>query len=238
MLKIFKQIKNAESVMAQRHVSKISTISISVVVFSLFFVTALSGPLGFPVVEDIFELERESVLRNMPENAEKDTDLLTAYASRERTLLIVRYHGETLYSRYDNHFYRQWFGPGDYDYTVEGGWEYFFDTTALAAVHAKENIMFFVIVVLTVLAYAFFYSPHFALTISDPVHVMRRGLDEQSYNLEVKIPPRYAGDDIYRLAASYNEKYLPLKDRTREVETNADSLDLKMEDLGNLFEEE
>ena len=67
---------------------------------------------------------------------------------------------------------------------------------------------------------------------------MRRGLDEQSYNLEVRIPERYRNDDIYRLAASYNETYLPLKDRNRDEEASADNLDLKMEDLGNLFEEE
>ena len=111
LLKIFKQIKNAESPMAQRHVARITTISISMLVFSLFFFTALSGPLGFPSIEDVFDLEKESVIRNIPANADRDTDLLKEYASREKSLLIVRHHGETLYTRYDNHFYRQWYGP-------------------------------------------------------------------------------------------------------------------------------
>jgi len=236
-LKIFKQIKNAESPMTQRHVTKIATISISVLVFGLLIFTIASDALGFPSVEDVFAVEKETVIRNIPEDAGTNPAALENYASGEKNLLVVRYRGDTVYSRYDNHFYSQWFGPHDYEYTAEKEWEFFFDARMIAGAGAKQNLMFFVIVILTVLAHVFFYSPHFALTISDPVHVMRRGLNEQSYNLEVRIPERYKDDDIYRLAASYNEVYLPLKDRNRDDQEGAGSLDLKIEDLGNLFED-
>lgn len=237
MLKIFKQLKNAESVMAQRHVAKIATLSVTVLVFGLFLFNLLAGPLGIPSAEDLFTGEKETVLRNLPAGADDDIGALKEYASREKSILIIRQRGEAVYTRYDNHYYDQWYGPWDYDYTVAEGWEIFFDRTTASAVSARQNIMFFVIVILTVLAYMIFYSPHFALTVSDPIHVMRRGFNEQSYNLEVRIPGRYKNDDIYRLAASYNEIFLPLKDRNREDENSAGTLDLKIEDMGALFEE-
>ncbi|MBN2049960.1 MAG: ion transporter [Spirochaetales bacterium] len=237
-LKIFKHIKNAESVMAQRHVTKVATIATSMLVFGLFLFTLLSAPLGFPSAEDLFNAEKETIIRNIPPGAEKNPEVIKNYAATEESLLLIKYRGQTVYTRYDNHYYDQWYGPGDYDYTLQDSWEFFFDNSQVAAVNAKMNLMFFFIVVVLVLAYLLLYGPHFALTISDPIHVMRRGLEEQSYNLEVKIPQRYKDDDVYRLSALYNEVYLPLKDRTREQDGQTGSLDLKMEDLGNLFDQE
>ena len=66
---------------------------------------------------------------------------------------------------------------------------------------------------MTVLAFLFIYAPRFALQISDPIHVMRRGMSESDYNLEVLVPPERAQDDVFELAALYNSVYLPLKDR-------------------------
>ncbi len=61
--------------------------------------------------------------------------------------------------------------------------------------------------------YLFLYAPRFALGISDPIHVMQRGMSESGYNLEVKIPPRRADEDVFELARLYNGVFLPLKDR-------------------------
>jgi hypothetical protein len=74
------------------------------------------------------------------------------------------------------------------------------------------------------------------MTISDPIHVMRRGFNESSYNFEVRVNPEYADDDIFQLAESYNNVYLPLKDRLRaESAPDADSLELKFDDIKNMF---
>ena len=96
--------------------------------------------------------------------------------------------------------------------------------------------MFFVAVMLTVLAFLFIYAPRFALQISDPIHVMKRGMAENDYNLEVRIPPRHAADDVFELAALYNSVYLPLKDRLGS-EGGAPASALRIEDLQDLAEE-
>jgi hypothetical protein len=88
-----------------------------------------------------------------------------------------------------------------------------------------------------VLVFLFLYSPHFALTVSDPIHVMRRGMVEPGYNLEVKIPELYKDDDVYRLASAYNETYLPLKDRAGTADDSPMS-ELKMDDLQDILDEE
>jgi hypothetical protein len=87
-----------------------------------------------------------------------------------------------------------------------------------------------------VLAFMLYYSPHFVLTVSDPIHVMRRGMTGKGHNLEVKIPPLYSSDEVYRLGQAYNEVYLPLKDRT-SVADDADVLDLKMDDIQDILNE-
>ena len=79
-----------------------------------------------------------------------------------------------------------------------------------------------------------YYSPHFALTVTDPIHVMRKGLEDDTYNLEVRVPERYRDDDVYKLADAYNRIYLPMKDRQKGQEEGTSSL-LKMDDVKDLF---
>ena len=81
-----------------------------------------------------------------------------------------------------------------------------------------------------------YYSPHFAITVSDPIHVMRRGFEEPSYNLEVRVPDQYIDDDIFKLAKLYNEVYLPMKDRTTAEESKG-MVDLQLDDFDDIFEE-
>jgi hypothetical protein len=47
------------------------------------------------------------------------------------------------------------------------------------------------------------------MTVSDPIYVMRKGMEENGYNLEVKEDPRFPEDDIFALARAYNETFLP-----------------------------
>jgi hypothetical protein len=90
--------------------------------------------------------------------------------------------------------------------------------------------------VFIVVAFLLYYSPHFALTVSDPIHIMRRGMNEKGYNLEVRIPPMFADDEVYRLAKLYNEVYLPLKDRS-SVGDDTEVLDLKLDDIKDILNE-
>ncbi len=230
VLKIFKQIKNAESEMAQRHVSKIAAMGVSVFVFILFITSIISQITGLPSAENY--------------NKEVMTDVIYAYSEGNsdsaeyfRTLLIVKENNQTLFSRYGNDFYSANFGFNDYTFAEYGNYQFFFDNRQLEKIQSRDNLVYFILIVGLVVAYTLFYSPHFAITISDPVHVMRRGLSEKSYNFEVKIPADFKDDDIFRLASEYNKVFLPMKDRSHAEESSidADSLELKMDDIKNLF---
>ncbi|MFP4550433.1 MAG: hypothetical protein ACLFNT_06480 [Spirochaetales bacterium] len=97
-------------------------------------------------------------------------------------------------------------------------------------------MIYFGIIVVLVLVFMLYYSPHFALTVSDPIHIMKRGLGESSYNLEVKTPAHYEHDEVYELGELYNEVYLPMKDRATSQQT-ATSVDLKMDDIQDILYE-
>jgi hypothetical protein len=61
---------------------------------------------------------------------------------------------------------------------------------------------------------------------------MKRGMGEDDYGLEVEINPNFRGDDIYRLAALYNRRFLPMKARDR-FDSGEGSSSLSMDDIGD-----
>ena len=240
IVKIFRRIKNVSSPMAQRHVASITAISVTIVVLSLLFFTVFSSSLQLDGLDTAFAEQQEAVAKHLDENKDDPADFVFALQTIRETypsLLIVKYRGQSLYSRYSDSYYQEFFAPGDYTYLRKDDLELFFDQRPYVSQLSRESILFFVIVVLIVLAYLLIYSPHFALTVSDPIHVMRRGLEETNYNLEVKIPQKYKTDDVFQMAALYNEKYLPLKDRTQSKEGQS-LIELDMGDVSHIFPEE
>ena len=240
IVKIFRRIKNVSSPMAQRHVASITAISVTIVVLSLLFFTVFSSSLQLDGLDTAFAEQQEAVAKHLDENKDDPADFVFALQTIRETypsLMIVRYRGQSLYSRYSDSYYQEFFAPGDYTYLRKDDLELFFDQRPYVSQLSRESILFFVIVVLIVLAYLLIYSPHFALTVSDPIHVMRRGLEETNYNLEVKIPQKYKTDDVFQMAALYNEKYLPLKDRTQSKEGQS-LIELDMGDVSHIFPEE
>lgn len=236
ILKVFKQIKYADSTMAQRHITRITTLTVTSIVFMLFLYTAAASFTGLPASDakytESFESTSYTVAENLREDREKSA--LTV-AGTEKDLLIVKDGGETIFTRYDNDYYRANFGPSDYRYTRIGEYGFFFDLRSASKQQSRDNLLFFVIVVVLVAVYLVIYSPHFAITVTDPIHVMQKGFEDPTYNLEVKIPPKYASDDVFRLASLYNEEYLPLKDRTGGEEGGSLG-GLSLEDYGDLFD--
>jgi ion transport protein len=235
ILKIFKQIKHTGSLMAQRHVAKITTLSITSFVFTLLIYSIFSGLISLPSAEAKFIEHQKINITNFIENTEFSEASLCAadFADYEPNLLIIKNNTDTIYSRYDNPFYSTVFGPGDYQYFKTSEFEFFFDVRELAQIQAVGNIMFFLVVVMSVLVFLVYYSPHFALTITDPIHVMKRGYLEKDYNLEVEIPESFKNDDIYKLGELYNENYLPMK--AREAESSGSHSNLSMDDFEDLF---
>ncbi len=240
IIKIFRRIKNTDSPMAQRHVANITAIGVTVLVFSLLIFTFLTGSLEVKGLDTFIFSHQEAIAAQLSSQQENKTALaasLNILKETEESLLIVKISGKAVYSRFDNGYYEQNFGPGEYSYFSEGSFEAFFDLRPYVQQLSRESLLFFVIVVFVVLSFLFIYSPHFALTISDPIHVMRRGLQEEDYNLEVKIPEKYQDDDVYQLARLYNEKYLPLKARNQGDE-NSLPLDLELADIKDILGED
>jgi hypothetical protein len=240
IVKIFRRIKNVSSPMAQRHIASITAISVTVLVLSLLFFTVFSSSLQLDGLDTAFAEQQEAVADHLDENKVDPADFVFALETLRETcpsLLIVKYRGQALYSRYSDSYYQEFFAPGDYTHLRKDDLEFFFDQRPYVSQLSRESILFFVIVVLVVLAYLLIYSPHFALTISDPIHVMRRGLEETNYNLEVKIPQKYEADDVFQMASLYNEKYLTLKDRTQSKEGQS-LIDLDTADVSHPFPEE
>lgn len=233
--KIFKQIKNTDSPMAQRHVAKISTMTIATFVFVIFLYSLLGNFTGLPSSFDQAQARYAGAMETLSEASMRNSARLTGYARVDDSLLIVKEKGETIYSRYDNAYYAKAFGPGDYFYGERGELQFFFDLREVNILSARDNLLYFTVVIALTLVFLFLYSPHFALTVTDPIHVMRRGMDEASYNLEVRTDGEYAGDDIYLLARSYNETFLPMKNRVQSTEESGGS-DLSLDMVKDILE--
>jgi hypothetical protein len=217
VIKLFRTIRYIRSPMAQDHVATITTISVSILVFWMLVASAL-GSLGvFTGLEASFREGQEARARYVAGPGPAGTTLAqraAIAASLDPTILRVRSaDGSVSWSRYDAAYYRTHFLPGDYAYFSGGGVEVFLDERPLARAAAREGIVFFVAVVLSLLGFLFLYAPRFAMNISDPIHVMRRGMEEGGYNLQVKIPRAHAEEDVFQLGALYNGVFLPMKDR-------------------------
>jgi hypothetical protein len=238
VLKIFKQIKNVNSIMAQRHLMKITATSVSTLVLTLFFFNLFAGSVGMPQAGIILEDQYQGTMAGYLSLSQKagTPDAVAAAARQQPDLLIIKEGDTTHFSRYDNEYFRLNFGPGEYEYREEGGIGFFFDLRRVQALESRNNLMYFVLILILTAVLLLFYSPHFALTVSDPIHVMNRGMEEKDYNFEVKIDPRYSEDGVFRLARNYNQIFLPMKDlNNRDAETTADDLQLKMDDIKDLF---
>lgn len=130
-------------------------------------------------------------------------------------LAVEDWKGTRLFQRIPYEDFRAHFGREDYFTFSELGLTF---TVSIFDRHRREalaNLLSLALILTVVICLILFYAKHFAQTVSDVVHVMRRGMSEPGYNLQVRINPLFQEDEIYRLAALYNEEWLPLKDRHR-----------------------
>ena len=239
VLKIFARIRNTDSAMAQRHVAKISTVAVTVLVTSVLVFTLIFTVIDVPSFESRYQDRTVSLLKDISEynlNSASGREEFQTAAARDEAILLVQYEGRTVYTRHSNGMYESVFGPTDYAFGERGDVRVFFDLRPINQEQSRMNLIYFGVILFMVVAFLLYYSPHFALTISDPIHIMRRGMNEKGYNLEVRIPPLYADDEVYRLAKLYNEVYLPLKDRSAIAE-ESEVLDLKLDDIKDILHE-
>jgi len=240
VVKLFRRIRYARSPLAQRHIAIITTISVTVLVTWALAANLLGGFGVLPGLEkQLFATQRmhAQYLGQMGADPALVVARARTVAAFDSTLLVARPAGsQTSWTRYDDAYYSKRFLAGEYEYFNVNGVESFFDGRPAAQATAREGIIFFVAILLSVLSLILLYSPRFALDITDPVHIMKRGMEESNYNLEVKIPPRRAAEDVFELAKLYNSIFLPLKDRgaAQEEQTSA----LGIDDIRSFVEKE
>jgi hypothetical protein len=235
VLKIFRQIKYADARMAQRHIATITTIAVTGFIFAMLVGSLLGSAGVVPGLDRHFQRRMDGAVTGVV--TAPTTEQALALAEYESLLLILKEDGETRYTRYDNDYYRRFFGPADYQYRAAGDYGLFFDLRPLAAQQSRETLIVFGAVILVVIVILTSYSPHFAITVSDPIHVMRRGMAEPEYNLAARIPPRYEDDEVFQLASLYNEQFLPMKDREAQKAPSGASA-LTMDDVAEALREE
>lgn len=125
--------------------------------------------------------------------------------------------GKRLYQKVKYDTFRRYYDQDDYFLHEAGGFRFIVSLKDLRADEATRNMISLVMILTVVLLLIIFYTKHFAQTVSDVIHVMRRGMSEPEYNLQVRINPAYSDDEVYRLAELYNEEWLSLKDRHRPL---------------------
>lgn len=240
VLKVFKQIKYADSKMAQRHVSTIIGIAVTTFVFTLFATNVAFTVFPVEGLNESASEKQAKVSQYLSEsllNGYEDEMILEDYAKSSDDLMKVTRGDALLYSRFEKSYFESYeFGPNDYYYIQQGEYEFFFDQRVDNRQQAVTNITFFSVILILVLVFLFYYSPHFAITVSDPILIMRKGMSDKGYNLEVKVNPRYQDDDVFLLAREFNEVYLPMKDRAVGDDTASAGSELKMEDFGDIFD--
>ncbi len=235
VLKIFRSIKSIDSVMTQRHMTRIiSTVVVSIIGImfagSIFFSSTFFSSPAMRRNEET----PEKIAQFIDNRGEKEADEIMDLVKIHSDILLIKYSSRTLYSRYTDKQYKEDFGPGDFHYVQSGDTDVFFDLRFENAMNALPGMLLLLTIVFSVIVLMFVYSPHFAMTISDPVFVMLKGMRDENYNLEVEIPSRYGNDDIFKLSRLYNDKYLTLKAREDEDNSDRESI-IKLEDLNDLL---
>lgn len=240
VLKVFRRIKNTESEMAQRHVALVSAASVSTFVFTLFILAVVGMFVPTPTLDVDYQQGMTTALTYIVEEdlaTAAPREALRAFSETNKGLLAVEAGGVTTFSRYSQDYLDREFTSHDYTVLRSGDVSLFVDLRPINRDHAVDNLKYFAVIVAMVLVFMFLYGPHFAMTVSDPIHVMQRGMSEHSYSLEVVIPEDFQRDDIYQLAREYNRVFLPMKDREISVgEREGTGTALSMDSLDDLFD--
>jgi len=230
LLKIFRRIRFADSAMVQRHTVRIITTAASTLIFSAMIAGTVLAVSDLNGAEEAWLIDGEAAARGLEKTPPLELDSAKAWGLSEPSVLLLKRDEQTLYVQYNREYLREYFGPGDYSIRQAGPYSIWYDIRPTAVSQSKLNIIIFAVSLSVVLIVMLTYSPHFAITVSDPINVMLRGLREKSYNLEASIPADYSRDDIFRLAEAYNDVFLPQKERNQ-----SGALDISIEDIGDML---
>jgi len=237
IIKIFGKIQNTESVMTNRHIGIISTINVVILVIIL----VIAQFVPFMRISDNHEYlsQKKSELNALIQQTGKGLDENTlvkilqtsnigsdvvSLKSKSGAIILEHPNKENLLWKSYEH--------GNFIPLV-GEFQAIISFQVPEAMHAKENMIIFVSIIGLILGMMFFYSGIFAQQVADGCYIMEKGFREWEYNLEVKIPTHFSNDEVFKTAAQYNERWLPLKNQIYNHRKNKlqKKSDLKMTDL-------
>ena len=224
VLKIFGKIKNVESVMAQRHISTISTI----VIFSLilfFSITAVLEEVNVIPSKTIkIQKEENKIVDNFSKQSEilsefEFVDSLRNTSKLFENVALVKFDDNLIYKipSMESEQISQQLKKKDSSLSearlINDRLYIVFSRNSYQKEDALKNMLNFLLIIFLLGAILIFYTKHFAQTVTDPIFVMRKGFEERDYTLAVKMVKHYTKDDIFILASDYNNRWLPAKVR-------------------------
>lgn len=239
ILKIFGKIKNTDSLMAQRHISVIST----TVCASIIFIILIFGFFNFPNTKELINQKLAKYKNQIMGYLNLSTrwgnvsifDQLKNGLSNDKDIIKIEV-GNEFFSNYDENYIKKYFLQDDYKYLILGQIKLKISIKDINKIESQFSIIFFTIICFLIIMLMTFYTRHFVQNITDLIYVMNKGFNEKDYLLEVKINQTYKDDDIYRFAKSYNEKWLSFKSKyQKEIykDDNLQHIDISINDLFN-----
>ena len=144
---------------------------------------------------------------------------LASMLSGERYCISVSLAGRgRIFQTVKEEMFQRYFDRDDYFSFSTGGMIFRVSLKDVRRSEAVLNMLSLVLILVVVLCLILIYTKHFAQTVSDVIHVMRRGMSEPDYNLQVKIREQFKDDEVFQLAELYNDEWLSVKDKYRPLE--------------------
>jgi hypothetical protein len=237
LVKLFRRIKFANSAMVQRHTIRLITIAASAVIFSVTLIGAVFAFLHMDSLENDWNRSHNAmvaVISGVTDGPERQKTV-KILASEYPSLTAVSDNGKVLYSSLTPEN-RENTGPADYLMIKKDSLSFWFDMRPLYVSQSRYNLTIYLTSLILITLLLLLYIPDFAMSVSDPVNIMLKGMKEQSYNLEVKIPGEYSKDEIFILSYAYNREFLPMKERDAVKQGSNGALDISIDDIGDLLE--
>ena len=178
LLKIFRRIRFADSVMVQRHTVRIVTTAAATLIFTATIIGTVFALTESSGAEEIWLNDQIAAVESLAERPElaDGPDAAEAWGRSRPSVLLVKDEDWTLYARNDDAYLKRCFGPGDFAVRTAGSYSVWFDIRPASVTQSRLNLTIFAVTLAVVLLMMITYSPHFAITVSDPVNVMLRGL--------------------------------------------------------------
>jgi hypothetical protein len=197
-------------VMTARHVSRVLSIVISLIVLSLIGFSFVDGQKAIASKSQ----EAQTLLSNYIEG--HDEYEFDTFLKGSESVLFIKSGRDVLYRGVDEKVYKDKFMGDDSYKRMVGDYEVTFSNKDSKRTQAFINMLAYSMTIAIIVSIATLYRRFFNRYISGTTFVMLRGFQTGSYSTPVRIK-KNADFEINQLADQYNRKWLPVKSRIIEL---------------------